>query len=481
MLKLIIPSYKKFLPLLNSFIYVSTKVFNIEPIRNNIELCAEEAFVYLLKNSYPEEEGDIGITIEMNETHFILSFTDVGLPIDITFPQSQIGTDIQSVNIEGLELLLIKRFSHKAEWLNHGKAGREFKLYFELPQKAIYTLPHTEDETYFDVSIDDIEIKKFEKQWAIEISQIIYKAYGYSYPNEDLYYPERIIALNETGQLVSVVAHDTKRDVIVGHYALEREDLGTVAEIGQAVVSPKYRGMGLMKKIRLKTQEMGKTLGLEGIMSKPVTVHLFSQKTNEKLGAIPVGMGFGVSPVKNFKAISVDAKERGSCIYYYIPLKNRKRVLHFPSKHQKFITSIYADLNLDFDIAKKASVSREKGTIKSAYSSNFEIGSIFVTAIGADNIEYIKEAFFNLLFRMKAKVVLIYIVMEDLDVEKLIESIEKENFFFCGILPSFLESKDVLMYEFFPENIDESTVKIYSERAQKLEQYVAKEKRKVQW
>jgi len=481
MLKLVIPSYKKFLPLLNSFIDVSTGVFDIEPLRSSIELCAEEAFVYLLKNSYSEEKGDIEISIEINESHFILSFTDMGLPIDISFSRKSADADIQTINMEGLELLLIKRFSHKAEWLNHGKEGREFKLYFELPQKAIYTLPYIEDKSHFDVSIDTIEIKRFQEKWAIEISQIIYKAYGYSYPNEDLYYPERIIALNETGQLVSVVAHDTKRDVIVGHYALERENMGAVAEIGQAVVSPQYRGLGLMKKIRLKTQEIAKELSLDGIMSKPVTVHLFSQKTNEKLGAIPVGMGFGVSPVKNFKAITVNSKERGSCMYYYLPLKNRKRVVHLPSEHKKMITSIYTDLDLDFTLADKVTTCRENGTVKSTYSSNFEVGSIFVTRVGTDNIKYIKEALFNLLFRMKAKVVILYIVLEDLDLDQLIIQIEKENFFFSGILPSFVESKDVLMYEFLPEDIQESSVQIYSERAKKLVEYVSNKKRKALW
>ena len=33
------------------------------------------------------------------------------------------------------------------------------------------------------------------------------------------------------------------------------------------------------------------TVNREGIMSKPVTVHLFSQKVNESLGAVPVGIG----------------------------------------------------------------------------------------------------------------------------------------------------------------------------------------------
>jgi len=477
MLKLIIPSYKKFLPLLNSFINVSSEVFDVRQIQDKIELCAEEAFIYLLRNSYRDEEGDIEISIEVNERYFILSFIDSGLPIDIDFPQTAVE-GIQSIDTQTLELLLIKKFSHMAEWINHGKAGREFKLYFELPQQAIYTLTEIEESEHFEVSADDIEIKPFEKRWATEISQIIYKAYGYSYPNEDLYFPERIIALNESGQLVSVVAYDTKRDRIAGHYALEREDLGSVAEIGQAVVVPSYRGLGLMKKIRKKTQEIGKELGLEGIMSKPVTVHLFSQKTNEVLGAVPVGMGFGVSPVKKFKKIEADSSQRGSCMYYYLPLKNRKRVLWVPRRHKEVIESIYTDLKLDYVLQEEDDRPRENGTVQSAYSPDFEVGSIYVTAIGEDNIRYIKEAFFNLLFRMKAEVVLLYIVMEDFDIEALISQVEDEKFFFSAVLPSFVEGKDVLVYEFLPKDIDESKVEIYSDRAKELVHYVSNEKRK---
>jgi hypothetical protein len=57
--------------------------------------------------------------------------------------------------------------------------------------------------------------------------------------------------------------------------------------------------------------------------------------------------------------------------------------------------------------------------------------------------------------------------------------VEKENFFFSGILPSFAEGKDVLIYEFLPEDIDESKVEIYSDRAKALVAYISKEKRKV--
>jgi len=479
MLRLVIPSYQKFLPLLNSFITVSCDVYEIETIRDRIELCSEEAFVYLLRNSYQEESGDIEINMALSERYLTLSFIDKGLPINISLPQT-VFTDLDSIDTEGLELLLIKQFSHKAEWLNHGKEGREFKLYFELPQQAIYNIPDLpEQEEAEKVSADDIVIRKFEPQWAMEISQIIYRAYGYSYPNEDLYFPERIIALNKSGQLVSVVAYDTVRKRIAGHYALEREALGAVAEIGQAVVAPAYRGLGLMKKIRLKTQEAGKALGLEGIMSKPVTVHLFSQKTNEALGAVPVGMGFGVSPVKKFKKIEADTTQRGSCMYYYLPLKKRERILCIPSRHRQVIAKIYSHLKLAYSFCAPAAKPRTEGKVESSYAAGFETGSIFVTQIGEDNLHYIKEASFNLLFSMKAKVLLLYITMEDRAVDPLIQGVEQERFFFSGILPSFVGGRDVLVYEFLPEAIDESKVEIYSEEAKALVHYISTERRSV--
>jgi len=477
MLRLLIPSNKKFLPLINSFIDVSTEVFGIREIRERIELCAEEAFVYLLKNSYEEEEGELEIRIEIDQRHFVLSFIDKGLPIDIAFPSLEIkGPD--SIDPEGLELLLIKKFSHKAEWINHGKEGREFKLYFELPQRPIYSQPQPEPERGVKVSPEDIIIERFRPEWAIEISQIIYKAYGYSYPNEDLYFPERVVSLNKSGQLVSVVAFDTKHKKVAGHYALEREDLGSVAEIGQAVVAPAYRGMGLMKKIRLKTQEVGRELGLEGIMSKPVTVHLFSQKTNESLGAVPVGVGFGVSPVKDFKAIDADASQRGSCMYYYLPLKKRERSLCIPRRHRKFIEQIYRDLNLSYRLCTEAPDPVPQGRVRSSYSPYFETGSIYVTRIGTDSLAYIKNAFFDLTVRMGARAVLLYVTMEDRDVETLTEELEKNRFFFSGVLPSFVEGKDVLIYQFLAEDIDESRLQIYSDRAKEIVAYVSREKGK---
>jgi len=69
-------------------------------------------------------------------------------------------------------------------------------------------------------------------QLSHQVSRLVYKTYGYTYPNEDLYYPETVKMLNESGRLISIVAMDISNNKIVGHYAIEMYDNPFVAELG---------------------------------------------------------------------------------------------------------------------------------------------------------------------------------------------------------------------------------------------------------
>ena len=57
----------------------------------------------------------------------------------------------------------------------------------------------------------EYSIRRMRPDEAIYVAQCVYRAYGYNYPNGDLYYPERIAQLNRTGELVSAVAVDSWR------------------------------------------------------------------------------------------------------------------------------------------------------------------------------------------------------------------------------------------------------------------------------
>ena len=76
----------------------------------------------------------------------------------------------------------------------------------------------------------------------IEVCRCIYDAYRYTYVNEHLYYPDRVVALNESGDMVSAVASAPDGEV-AGHAALVfPEDTHEVADL--AVVATKAKFLG---------------------------------------------------------------------------------------------------------------------------------------------------------------------------------------------------------------------------------------------
>src|SRR5690606_27404580 len=107
---------------------------------------------------------------------------------------------------------------------------------------------------------------------ATQVSQLMYRAYGNSYFNEDVYYPDRVEAQNASNRVLSFVAVGANGK-LAGHYALELNQEGPVAEGGQAVVDPAHRGRGLLD--RMKDVALGEAarLKLFGWYADAVSVH----------------------------------------------------------------------------------------------------------------------------------------------------------------------------------------------------------------
>jgi anti-sigma regulatory factor (Ser/Thr protein kinase) len=480
-----IPNNTEWLFVLQAFVVESAKVFHLpNNMLERLKLVSEEAFLHVLKNSFaPGESSHIRVTTKVSGLHFKLSFFDKGLPFDSSLAKEyHPDAGISNMDTEGMELFLIRQFVDQVEWLNHGYKGKEFRLSLELPKKDIFTILKGKNGKSEEAvtNIDHVEIRTFKAADAIKIARTIYRAYGYTYPNEELYYPEKIANLNKSGRLISVVCYDKKRDEVIGHYALERPALGSIAESGQAVVSPGYRGFHLMDKMRNILEEKARELQLEGIMSQPVTTHVFSQKVNANFGSLPCGFSFGLVPQKlSFRKIDTTLSQRESCMLYFKPMKSRKRVLSLPDQHKDIIASIYHHLGIRYQKMNTVLTDSDKnGKVQSNFYASWGFGVIEVLDTGKNNFFEIKQALYNLLFTLKADVIFLNIPLEEADISPLVERVEKEKFFFCGIMPSLLNGRDVVRFEYLNGTIDASKIKILGNEAKEIFSYILNEKEK---
>ena len=130
---------------------------------------------------------------------------------------------------------------------------------------------------------------------AAAITRCFVEVYGHHYVHPEVFSTHRYWDKVERGELVPAVARDGAGEVI-GHVALEREPGALVAERGEAVVLPAYRGHHLLERMTERLSEEAPKRGLHGIYAEPLTIHTFSQRNDERAGMPVCAALLGANP-----------------------------------------------------------------------------------------------------------------------------------------------------------------------------------------
>ncbi len=127
---------------------------------------------------------------------------------------------------------LMKKLVDEVTFHNLGRDGKETHLvkyhrvgdvsdYFEEQDLKPYPAPA--NVRSLPARRVPVKVRLLKPYEAAEVARCVYRAYGYSYFYEQLYYPDRVVELNESGRLVSAVAV-TNDGEVMGHAALVRPD-----------------------------------------------------------------------------------------------------------------------------------------------------------------------------------------------------------------------------------------------------------------
>ena len=134
-----------------------------------------------------------------------------------------------------------------------------------------------------------------QKSDAAAIARCFLEVYGHHYVHSEVFSTHRYWDKVESGELIPAVARDGQGEVI-GHVALEREPGALVAERGEAVVLPAYRGHHLLERMTERLSEEAPKHGLQGIYAEPLTIHTFSQRNDERAGMPVCAVLLGANP-----------------------------------------------------------------------------------------------------------------------------------------------------------------------------------------
>lgn len=326
---------------------------------------------------------------------------------------------------------------------------------------------------------DDYRIRRFQAEDAAGIVACVQKVYGDTYTiHPELYHPEQIVRLNETGELVSVIALDAAGQV-VGHYALELPDHGPVAESGEAMVAPEHQHHRLLERMRVVLEEEAKRLGLRGIFGRTVTNHVFSQRAVERFGEHPCGVSLGRSPATMHNNLSETCPQRMSTVMYFKYLERQEQVTTYaPLRHYDMIRRIYRQ----FDVAPAFQASGEltgPGQVVLDFRPDLQRAIIRVLRVGTDTGDAIRRTRRELCASGKVHVAYLELPMSQPATPTFCEIAEEEGFFFSGVAPHFFADGDALRFQRLHVEINLSLIKVENPFARELVDYVGQERQRV--
>lgn len=453
-------------------------------------LAAEEAATNAIDHAFdPGETGTLELGADVSDAELVLSVRDRGLPFDASLApeyRPPVGPDAGAADLQGLGLHLIRSAVDEVSWVGHGRHGKELRLVKRLSRPDITeTLPGDRLERFSEDAPQAPEqnytFRAFQPGDAIQISQCAYRTYGYTYEKEDLYYPERLVRLHASRELLSTVALD-EAGQLVGYVALSRPGLGEIAEACQAIVSPAHRGRSLLGKMSVLLAGEAARAGLKGLYSEPATTHVFSQRPLEQMGFRFCGVTLGCIPRSRFyKQIQTElTAERKSLLLYFRYLQPpAPAVLHAPPHHRALLERIYAGLGAPVSFAEGAPGAGGPGEVDVSFARAKGTGKISVKRAGTGSAVEVRRAAKDLSELAGAEAIYLELPLADPLCPELCLAAEEEGFFFAGVGPLFGASRDVLRLQRLQVALDATVLQVWNPLAKEVVAYAEGERRRV--
>jgi serine/threonine-protein kinase RsbW len=144
--------------------------------------------------------------------------------------------------------------------------------------------------------------------------------------------------------MLSAVATNSRGE-FVGHVGLIFDRAGArVAESGEAVTDPRYRGRGIFQQVKSFLLDYVGRQSVVGTYGECVTVHPYSQKGSIDLGGHETGFLLGYSPGSvKFESIAEDERPRRQSIaMMFTPIGiSERETVHLPAAYEDLAGSIY--------------------------------------------------------------------------------------------------------------------------------------------
>ncbi len=446
--RLDLPGHPYSLTLARALTTELARLGGLEPAR--LGSAAEAAVQNILRYT----PGSFELRAELNGHDLILHLVDRGAPM---------AGAVRATEGHGLEKIVAA--VDEVRWVPLGKEGKELFLRCKVPHADVRAGDSPEVISH-DAPLappQEYGVRRLQAEDAPGVARLTYQVYGYGYQHEEMYFPERLVAMNRSGLLYSMVALDAAGEV-VGHYALELAPDRPVAEAGEAFVSPLHRGRKLMERMGEQLEADAPGLGLKGIFSEAVTLHPYSQRAAEGFGRTPCGLAINLIPHEG---------GRTTCVVYFQHLrKPERRTVYLPTRYREKLLELYGLLGDNVVEGTAAPLAEEPGSLRVELQPDYKYGNIRVLHPAHDSAAQIQQALEDLRDLGQVPSVYLELPLYHPGTPALVEQVRPLGFGFAALTPLFSHEGDILRLQWLAEPIEPARIHLNSDGTRALLEYI---------
>ncbi len=455
--------------------------------RGRLELAVEEAVTNVIEHAFGgDETQSFDIVCRAVPGGVEVAVQDKGLPFDPSLVEEwQPHTVDEAAAAHGLGAALMRRLVDEFGYANRGAEGKEIRLVVHADESPVgeggaptdLLSADETDEAPAETPAGGAARPQLTLRWmkaaeAVEVSRCVYDSYGYSYANENVYYPERLVGMNEQGTLRSAVAV-TESGEVAGHAAL-LVDAVQPPEVGVVAMKKRFRGAGAASGLVDFLKAAGLESGYPGVQIKSVCVHPYTQIIARKMGLIPCGFLLAHSPkTLSFKGIAERLDQRNTDVIGFKQLRRPVDLtIHPPERHRDMVESIYKRLDRPVTLAAGAA-GTPTGETKLNVSMNptRALAVFYLERCGADVLEQIVDAV-RRARREEMRVIELFMDLSDPGVPWLVPHLEERRFLFTGVMPGTAWGDALVMQHFEGVQVDYESIVTLEDSTKEMLDYI---------
>ena len=460
---LTVPNDLAHLPLVQGFVREYASAVGFPPRdQRRLDLLMEEAVTNVVHGAFAaDERASFDISCERLPTGLQITVHDDGLPYDPSLtPEYDPGADLDGQTGAGLGSFLMQQIADRVEFHNLGSHGKETVFVRYLESASVTSAPPAEEapleepEPVPEAERVELELGPLKPAQAIEVCRCIYDAYRYTYVNEHMYYPDRVVALNQSGDMISAVA-STREGEVAGHAALVfPEETREIADLAIVATKAKFRGQAIARRLGEYLSQEALARGLAGMFIEEVTVHTFTQQFCHRLGFGDCGFLLAYSPATMaFTGIAEETGARRSVIVGFKYLKpSTPTLVHAPPRHRDMIARIYESLGAPAAFASAGEAVVTAGVpaasvLHVAVNTSRSVATIRLPVYGRDLERRLHDEMHRLR-REDVKVMDVFLNLGSPGSDLVATALEDVGFVFTGLIPGG-PSGDSLVLQYF--------------------------------